>query len=48
MQDFDLPRIRAVIEQYLATLHGADWPAISAQINLVARWQFENYQIEPT
>ncbi|WP_367174114.1 Imm8 family immunity protein [uncultured Deinococcus sp.] len=48
VQDSDLPRIGAVIEWYLSTLHSADWPAISVRINPVARWAFETHQSGPT
>ena len=43
VQDFDLPTIRSVIERYLATCHGADWPEVVAHVSRVAIWEFENY-----
>ncbi|WP_409013470.1 Imm8 family immunity protein [Deinococcus sp.] len=44
VQDFNLPRIRSVIERYVSHCQGADWPETAAQVSRVAIWEFEDDQ----
>jgi len=42
--EYDLAKIREIIENYCNSCEGKDWDAIAALLSRIGRWEFEDYR----
>jgi hypothetical protein len=42
-RSFDWPKIRKLLEQRVATVHGETWPDVARQLERIGRWEFSGY-----
>jgi hypothetical protein len=42
-RDYNVPQVVALVEKYVSSLEEDSWERLANKINLVARWEFEDY-----